>query len=78
MTIFIKELLNVYGPEYTQERKQLKKVLQLLYTIEKLNNKKKNKKSKITNYKIELYMLLVIIKNNLTYNKMIIYQNKIE
>jgi hypothetical protein len=78
MTNFIKELLNVYSPEYTQERKQLKKVLQLLHQIELLKNKKKNKKNKITNYKIELYILLVIIKNNLTYNKMISYSNIIE
>jgi hypothetical protein len=78
LTIFIKELLNVYSPEYTQERKQLKKVLQKIYQIEKLNNKKKNKKNKITNHKIELYMSLVIIKNNLTYTKMNNYKNKLD
>jgi hypothetical protein len=78
MTIFIKELLNVYSPEYTQERKHLKKVLKKIHQIELLKNKNKNKKNKITTHKIELYMLLVIVKNNLIYNKMISYSNIIE
>jgi hypothetical protein len=78
MTIFIKELLNVYTPEYIQERKHLKKVLKKIHQIEVLKNKKKNKKNKITTHKIELYMLLVIVKNNLIYNKMISYSNIIE